>query len=49
MTYVEKEIAATKEAMKLFSEDEPFYHTLKDYLNTMTAKLPENNDQASFI
>lgn len=49
MTYVEKEIAATKEAMDLFSEDEPFYHTLKAYLNAMTAQLPENNNQASFI
>lgn len=49
MTYVEKEIAATKEAMKLYSKDEPFFHVLKDYLDTMIAKLPQNNNQASFI
>ena len=49
MTYVEKEIAATKEAMKLFSKDEPFFHTLNDYLNLMVSKLPEKHHQASFI
>lgn len=49
MTYVEKEIAAAKEAMKLFSKDDPFFHTLNDYLNTMIAKLPETHEQSSFI
>ena len=49
MTYVEKEIAATKKAMELFDKGDEFYGTLEKYLGLMTSKLPVSHEQPSLF
>lgn len=49
MTYVEKEIAATKKAMELFDKGDDFYVTLEKYLGLMTSKLQASYEQPSLF